>query len=126
VSAQLEIVQDADEARERIEADDSVAMVLLHDLADDERDALVRDCAERHIPACYTVDAPRRRRRPGPMKVVFRKRVADEVPAHRVAADTLTAPISEDDEDTGARVSELIAVLALGVMDLHWRMRPAW
>ena len=33
---------------------------------------------------------------------------------------TLTDPDGED-EDTGGRVSEVIAVLALGVMEHHWR-----
>jgi len=71
VSAHLEIVSDADEVRDRIEADESVAMILLHDLDDDERDALVRLCNARQVGACYTVDAPRPRRpRKEPMKVV--------------------------------------------------------
>jgi hypothetical protein len=120
------MVQDAEEARARIAVDDSVAMVLVHDLADEERDDLVRHCAARHIAACYTVDAPRRaRRRPGPLKVVFRRKAADEVPAHRLVAETLTAPVA-DDEETGARIGELIAVLALGVMEHHWRKKPVW
>lgn len=121
VSAHLEIVGDADEARARIATDEGVAMVLLHDLPDDERDALIRHCGARHIAACYTLDAPRRaRRRKGPWQVVFRSKPADEVPAHRLLAETLTAPVGED-EETGARVGELIAVLALGVMEHHWR-----
>jgi hypothetical protein len=96
-------------------------MVLLHDLAEDERDALARLCDERHVAVCYTVDAPRRVRRPDePWQVVFRPRPKDEPPAHRLAAETLTDPVAEDD-DTGARVSEVIAVLALGVMEHHWR-----
>jgi hypothetical protein len=121
VSAHLEIVADTDEARARITADASAAMVLLHDLPDDERDALVRHCAARHIAACYTLDVPRRApRQKGPWQVVFRSKQADEVPAHKLVADTLTAPVGED-EETGARVGELIAVLALGVMEHHWR-----
>jgi hypothetical protein len=124
VSAHLEVVPDADEARASIAADEGVAMVLLHDLPDDERDELVRDCAARHIAACYTVDAPRRAGPPkGPLQVVFRSRPAGEVPAHRLAAETLTAPVGED-EETGARVGEVIAVLALGVMGHHWEKNP--
>jgi hypothetical protein len=121
VSAHLEIVADTDEARDRVDADDGVAMVLLHDVADDERDALLRHCQARQVPACITVDAPRRAGpRKEPWKVVFRKRSPEDVPAHQLAAGTLTDPIA-DDEDTGGRVSEAIAVLALGVMEHHWR-----
>jgi hypothetical protein len=121
VSARLEVVGDADEVRERVEADDGVAMILLHDLDEGERDALVRLGDERHVAVCYTVDAPRRVRRPDkPWQVVFRPRPKDEPPAHRLSAETLTGPVAEDD-DTGARVSEVIAVLALGVMEHHWK-----
>jgi hypothetical protein len=124
VSAHLEVVPDADEARASIVADEGVAMVLLHDLPADERDDLLRHCAARHIAGCCTVDAPRRaRRRKGPLKVVFRSKPADEVPAHRLTAETLTAPVDEDDEETGARVGEVIAVLALGVMQHHWEKK---
>jgi hypothetical protein len=124
VSAHLETAQDGDEVRERIESDDSVAMVILHDLPEDERDALVRDCEALEIGACITVDARRPKgRRRGPWKVVFRSRPADEPRAHRLAAETLTAPV-DDDEETGARVGEVIAVLALGVMQHHWAKTP--
>jgi hypothetical protein len=124
VSAHLEMAQDADEARAMVAADEGVAMVLLHDLADDERDALVRHCAARHIPACYTVETPRRPGpRKGPWRVVFRSEPAEEVPAHRLTAETLTAPVGEDEETQG-RVAEVIAVLALGVMEHHWGRNP--
>jgi hypothetical protein len=116
VNAHLVIVQDADEARARIEADDLVALVLLHDLADDERDELVRDCAKRGIAAGITVDVPRPSgRRKEPWKVVVRSKPTNEPPAHQLCAETLTAPVG-DDEETGERVGELIAVVALGVM----------
>ena len=125
VSDHLEMVADADKARDRIEADESVAIVLLHDLDEDERDAMLRHCAERHVSACITVDAPRRTGpREGPMKVVFRSKPANEPPAHRLAAETLTGPVDEEDEETGRRVGEVIAVLALGVMQRHWEMNP--
>lgn len=124
VSAHLEIVQDVDEARASIATDDKVAMVILHDLAEDERDALIEHCAERNISACITEAGQRKaRRRRGPWKVVFRSKPVDEVPAHRLLAETLTNPVGED-EDTGARVGELIAVMALGVMEHHWRENP--
>jgi hypothetical protein len=120
VSAHVEMVQDVDEARERIDEDDGVAMVFLHDVADDETEALVRHCEPQHIAACITVDAPRPAGlREGPMKVVFRKRPADEIPAHRLCVETLTGEVGED-EETGQRVGEVIAVLALGVMSHHW------
>jgi hypothetical protein len=124
VSAHLEIVQDADEARARIVTDQSVAIVLLHDLPEDERDALMRHCEARDISRCYTEDASRpARRRRGPWRLIFRRKSADEISAHRLTADTLTAPVGED-EETGDRVGQLIAVLALGVMEHHWRKNP--
>jgi hypothetical protein len=120
VSAHLEIVQDADEARAKMEEDENVAMVLVHDLDDEERNALVQDCGRRHIPTCITVDGPRRRKRKGPWRIVFGKRPAEsEVPTHQVAADTLTGPV-DDDEETGDRIGQLIAVMALGVMEHHF------
>jgi hypothetical protein len=36
-----------------------------------------------------------------------------------LAAETLTGPVDED-EEAGERVGEVIAVLALGVMQHHW------
>jgi len=120
VTAHLEIVVTAEAARERFEADDGVAMVLLHDLDDEERDDLLRDCAERHIAACITVDGGRRRRRKGPWRIVFRKKPTNEPPAHQVTAHTLTGPVAEGDEDTDERIGQLIAVMALGVMEHHW------
>ncbi|HYT92274.1 MAG TPA: hypothetical protein VEL76_26405 [Gemmataceae bacterium] len=124
VSAHLEIVSDADEARDRIDADESIAMLFLHDLDDNERDALIRQCETRHIAACYTVDIPRPgSRRKGPWPVVVRKKTSDDLPAHRLCTETLTAPVGED-EETGERIGEVIAVLALGVMQHHWLTRP--
>jgi hypothetical protein len=123
VGAHLEIVAGADEARARVE-EEGVAMVLLHDLADDERDELLRLCEARDVAACYTVDVPRRPGpRTGPMRVVLRSEPAKGPPAHTLNAETLTAPVGED-EDTEGRVGEVIAVLALGVMTHHWRKNP--
>src|SRR5947209_1650795 len=77
VSAHLEVVQGADEARTRVEEDEGVAMVLLHDLALDERDELIRHCQARDVSACYTVDAPRRAgSRKEPMQIVIRPKAA--------------------------------------------------
>jgi hypothetical protein len=60
------------------------------------------------------------------MKVVFRRRSPDdEPPAHRIFETTLSAPIDEDDqEEMMDRVGQLIAVMALGVMEHHWRKNP--
>jgi hypothetical protein len=121
VSAHLEIVADIDDARDRIATDASVAMIFLHDVEAKERNALLRHCAARDIPVCYTVDAPGPKGRwRGPMEVVIRNKPSNEPPAHRLCAETLTAP-AEEDEETGDRVGEVIAVLALGVMEHHWR-----
>jgi hypothetical protein len=123
VTAHLELVQDADEARAAMEADEQVAMVIVHDLPDDERDELLRECQARKVGACVTLDVRRPRRRKGLWKVVFRKKEPDDLPAHTLVAETLTAPVGED-EETGERVGELIAVMALGVMAHHFDRRP--
>jgi len=121
VSAHLQIVQDTDEARVLMETDDSVAMILMHDVPDFERDALLLTCLERDIGACYTEHVKRlRKRRRGPMQVVFSKEPSDEPPAHKLVADTLIGPVAED-EETGSRIGEVIAVIALSVMTHHWR-----
>jgi hypothetical protein len=124
VGAHLEIVPDVDEVRARIEAGDSVAMVLLYDVPEDERNDLVRDCETRAIAACVTTDSPRSGPRKGPWQVVIRSKPSSDVPAHRISGATLTDPIEEDEEDTGSRVGELIAVMALGVMSHHFRTHP--
>jgi hypothetical protein len=98
----------------------------MHDVPDEERNALIRDCDDRHIGACYTIDVPRPtgRRAEGPMKVVIRSKPTNEPSAHRLCAGTLTDPIEEDEEDTGRRVWDLIAVMALGVMQYHFHRNP--
>ena len=121
VSAHLQIVQDADEARAVLATDDNVGMLLMHDVPDEERDPLLLQCLERDIGACYTEHVTRKkRRRKGPWKVVFRKEPSDRPPAHTLVADTLIAPVDED-EETGARIGEVIAVIALSVMMHHWK-----
>jgi hypothetical protein len=122
VSAHLELLNDAEDAQARIEEDNSVATVILHDVDDDDRDALLRECHRREIGACYTVEAPRPAREKGPMKVVFRKREPGDIRAHQLCAETLTAPV-EEDENTSDRAGEVVAVLALGVMQYHWRRK---
>ena len=127
VSAHLEIVQDADEARDRIASDPQVAMVIAHGLDEVERDALFWECEAQQIPRCTTVETaasdrseartnPRRRRE---LKVVFRRRDPDEISAHTLSEETLTAPL-DDEEAVADRIGQLITVLALGVMEHHW------
>ncbi len=120
VSAHLQIVSDVEEARTLMETDDSVAMLLMHDIPDFERNELLLACYERDIGACYTEHVKRLRRRRGPMEVVFSKEPSDEPPAHKLVADTLIAPV-DDDEETGERIGEVIAVIALSVMTHHAR-----
>jgi len=125
VSAHLETVLNVDATRERVETDDSVAMVILHEEDDEDGHALARDCEERDIAVCFTIDAPRPTDdRPPSIRFELRKPPSDEVRAHRICGETLTDPIGDDDEDTGRRVWELIAVLALGVMEHYWRLNP--
>ena len=82
---------------------------------------MIRFCGRRHIPTAYTVDAPRPRRRKGPWRIVFGNKPPEhEVPSHQLVASTLTAPVDEEDEETGDRIMQLIAVMALGVMEHHF------
>src|SRR5207244_4838302 len=85
VFAHLETVSDADEARARVEADGRVATVILHDLDDDERDGLARDCDARHVSVCSTVDAPRPAgERDRGWRLVLQSKPTGEVPQHRL------------------------------------------
>jgi hypothetical protein len=134
VTARLEIVSDVDEARARLESDDALAMMILHDLDDEERIALTLDCRAQDVPVCRTMPTadqpeprPRRKRgKPEPWKLVIRKRDENdqEPPAHRILDTTLTAPLEEDEEELADRVRQLIAVMALGVMEHHFKKNP--
>jgi hypothetical protein len=134
VFARLEMVSDAEQAHARLEADDDLAMMILHGLSDEERTGLTADCAEKGVPVCHTVEAagtaPRRRRSRDKQRrwqVVFRKADPDEPRAHKIAESTLTAPPEGGEEEWGDRVGQLIAVMALGVMEFHWtRHRPRY
>jgi hypothetical protein len=124
VFAHLETVSDAAAARDRLEADERVATVILHGLDDRERDELARVCDALDVGVCATVDAPRSAGpRDQPWRLILRDRPSGEVPHHRLCAETLTAPVG-DDRDTAGRVEEVIAVLALGVMMHHFRKNP--
>jgi hypothetical protein len=125
VSAHLEIVTDTDQARAALEADDDLAMMILHDLDDEDRDALTRECADREVLVCHTLEGEPKPRRRGARhegwKIVFRKAKRDEPRAHRILACTLTDPTDGDQEELADRVGQIIALLALGVMEHHWR-----
>src|SRR5262249_10820942 len=112
-----------------------LAMMILHDLPDEEKAELTEECAEKDVPVCHTVapqENPRKERRSSRAKqrrwkVVFRERTAEEPRAHRILESTLTAPPGDDQEEWMDRVGQLITVLALGVMEHHWtRNPPQW
>ena len=129
VTARLEIVAIVDEAEEILDTDRDLAMMILHDLPAERRTALTEACSDKNVMVCHTVDDGRRRRKSrgkkGEMKIVFSKAPDDAPRAHRLAASTLTAPIDDDDnEELDQRIDQVIAVLALGVMEHHWRRHP--
>ena len=131
VLARLEIVADVDEARARLESDDNLAMMILHDLDDEEKLGLTEECAERGVLVCHAEPGdgkPHKRPsssggKPREWKVVISKRTGDEPRAHKILASTLTDPL-DDEEAVMDRVGQLIAVLALGVMEHHWTRNP--
>src|SRR5438105_3427130 len=62
VTARLELVAAADEAEARLEADDDLAMMILHDLDDEEKAALTAACVAQGVPVCHTVPGRKRAR----------------------------------------------------------------
>jgi hypothetical protein len=135
VFARLEIVTDEEQAQAKLQTDDDLAMMILHDLPDEEKAALTEECAEKDVPVCHTVpppDNPRPERRSSRArqrrwKVVIKERTTDEPRAHRILETTLTAPPGDDQQEWMDRVGQLITVLALGVMEHHWtRNPPQW
>jgi len=133
VSANLEIVPDVEEAQAKLRADDAVALMILHDLPDDERDAFTLECASQSVPVCHTTpasDQPEATQRPSRARkrdweIKIRKRTeADGPPVHRISETTLTAPLEGHPEELRDRVWQLIAVMALGVMEHHWTKNP--
>jgi hypothetical protein len=132
VSARLDTVPDLEDAQTKLRTDDSVAMMILYDLPDEERLAFTHECLAQNVPVCRTVpasesDAPPRPKagKREPMKVVFRKRSPDdEPPAHTILDTTLIASLEDDEEALGDRVGQMIAVMALGVMEHHWKLNP--
>jgi hypothetical protein len=91
VFAQLEIVADADEARDRLRNGPNLALMILHDLERVEKAALTRACERKVIPVCHTVQGeaerrPARRASGGRriMEVVFQVRGEPGPRAHRI------------------------------------------
>jgi hypothetical protein len=130
VRAHLEIVPGAEDAQARLESDDLLAMMILYDLDEDERRALMVECEERGVQVCITTpapDQPQRPRRPRDKdrgwKFVLRKRPDNEPSAHSICETTLSGPLEDDEEMIVERVQQLIAVLALGVMQHHFAKR---
>jgi hypothetical protein len=133
VSAQLDIVMNADQAEARLESEDNLALMILHDLPDEERTALTKACAAKGVQVCHSLvdDSPNRWKKPHSSrdkqrgwKMVFRERKDDQARAHRISGSTLTAPLERDREELGERIGQLIAVMALGVMEVHWTRNP--
>jgi hypothetical protein len=128
VSARLEIVADVEQAREILENDDDLAMMILHDLPEDERDELTKDCAAKTVPVCHTLDVepppplPRSKSGRREMKVVFRKADKKKPRAHTICQATLTGSLDCDEEELMDRAGQLITVMALGVMEHHWTL----
>lgn len=130
VFARLEIVPDAEQVQARLRTEGDLALLILHDLAEEEQTALLKECEERQVPVCITLPSPKGRRKPRPprpkdrqLKVVFREH-SDEPPCHKVLDTTLTGPLDEDPEELMDRVGQMITVMALGVMEFHWRRNP--
>jgi hypothetical protein len=130
VFAHLEIVADVDQARDRLDNDDTLVLMILHDLSEDERDPLTRECMDKEVLVCHTFDVadrprPRKRRKPGePWKVVFNKPKPNALRAHTICGNVLTDPLDAEPEEMSERVGQLICVMALSVMENHWRRNP--
>jgi hypothetical protein len=132
VFARLEIVPDLEQAQALLDSDDSVVMMILHGLDDEERIDFTIDCGERGVSVCRTVPAPdeppppRKAGERRPWQIVFRERSDDdfEPRAHTISETTLTGPLEDNEEVVIERVQQLIAVMALGVMEQHWKRKP--
>jgi hypothetical protein len=128
VRARLEIVMDAEQAMNRLEADDDVAALIIHDLDDDEKNSLTEECAARGIAVCHTCETsgrPRKKRAKDKKGWTFTLRPKSEKgpSAHQIADTVLTSP-PDDEEEWSDRVGQVIMVLALGVMQCHWSRNP--
>jgi hypothetical protein len=127
VRAQLEMVLDAEQAMAKLESDD-VALMMIHDLDEDEKTALTEECAARGVSICHTFESagrPRKKRSGEKKGWTFQLRPKSEKrsSAHQISSCTLTDP-PEGEEDWGDRVGQVIMVLALGVMQTHWSRNP--
>jgi hypothetical protein len=133
VFARLEIVPDVEQAQAKLRTDRTVATMILHDLPEDERDAFTRECVQQGVPVCHTLPAPEppdatphtAHVEGRGWTVVIKERSKDDEPrAHKILETTLTASLEGDPEELSDRIGQLIAVLALGVMEHHWTRNP--
>jgi hypothetical protein len=133
VTAHLEIVSTLELARDKLEEDDSVAMMILQGLDADEMITFTRECAEHEVAVCQALPAaeePEDQPEPDSPKkrewnlVITPRNKNEEPPAHRIPETTLIAPLPEEQERLVDRVWQLIAVMALGVMEHHWTKNP--
>ncbi len=118
VRAQLEVVGTTEQAYDKLESYDDLAMMILHDVEDDEKWALTAACEEKDVAVCHTFDAPERprKRRDKDKGWTFELRAKqdDRPSAHQIPARSLIAPPSEDEEEMSTRIWQVIAVLAMG------------
>lgn len=129
VRAQLEIVLDAEQALARLENDDTIALMILHDLDEEEKGALTQECNDRGVSVCHTIETGNRPRskkprgKKGEWTFRFRPKSEKGPSAHQISDSTLIAP-PDDEEDWSDRVGQVIMVMALGVMQYHWSRQP--
>jgi hypothetical protein len=127
VTARLEVVTTIEMARDRLGDDGDLAMMLLHDIAEDEKLALTEECAEAGVLVCHTFptdDRPGKRKKKGGWTFTLNPSKEGRPRAHRIPDVALRPPHADDPEVMSDRVGQIIAVLALGVMENHWHRRP--
>lgn len=130
VRAHLEIVMGVQQALDLLEANDDIATMLIHDLDDDERMYLSEECASRGVTRVYSMESRGRPRKPRPkdpkggISFQLRPRTGKGPHAHQIPDTTLTEPINNE-EDWNQRVGQVIMVLALGVMEVHFNRHPS-
>lgn len=130
VRANLEMATHLFELTERVESDDSLAMVILHEIPEEDSNDFIRACNAREVGVCRSVPAAEDDDDPKPLSefqfVLRAKKEGREEPsAHTIADSTLSAPLDESEMDKiRNRIQQLIAVMALGVMQCHWSRHP--
>jgi hypothetical protein len=132
VFARLEMVGNAEQARTRLETDESLAALILHGLSDYDKMDLTEECARREIQVCHTVEPtfgaddepPPLRDGKREWRLTFKKKEDNEPHAHTILESVLDAPLDDDEMELQDRVWQVIAVLALSVMGFHWNRTP--